>query len=152
MEFIEKHVVSDECVLCQIVKSVDHEKVQIIEKTKLAFVVMNKFPYSNGHLMIVPNRHEGSWIKLTQDEGMEIQRLTQKAIGALDRACKPQGYNLGVNLGHAAGAGIRDHVHQHIVPRWVGDVNFMPLIGEVKVISEHLEETYKRIRSVWNNG
>jgi len=153
MEFIERnHAASTECILCNISGSKNLEETHVLERGTLAYVVMNKFPYSNGHLMIVPNRHAGDWTELSIDEGQEIHRLTQKSLKALHAACRPEGFNIGVNLGHAAGAGIREHVHQHIVPRWVGDVNFMPLLGEVKVISEHLETTYQRIRKVWNNG
>jgi ATP adenylyltransferase len=147
MAFIEKHDESKGCVFCSILQNDDSK--QIIKKARHCFVVLNKYPYSNGHLMVVPNRHEGDWLNLSAEEVTEIGTMTQQCIQALKNAFQPQGFNLGANLGRAAGAGIEQHVHQHIVPRWVGDVNFMPLIGEVKVISEHLETTYRRLLDAW---
>jgi len=151
MEFIEKHDPSKGCVLCAVLKG-DVEGNQIIHKGKYNFVIINKFPYSNGHIMVVPNRHEGDWTKLTRDELLDLNELTQKALIALKAALNPQGFNMGVNLGKPAGAGIETHVHQHIVPRWVGDVNFMPLLSETKQISEHLETTFKKIKKAWPNS
>jgi ATP adenylyltransferase len=149
MEFVENFKPSDGCPLCKIVSTTDDEKLQIIGRGKSAFVVMNKYPYSNGHLMVIPNRHESEWVNLSKDEVTELAELTQKALKALKRSLNPEGFNVGINLGKAAGAGIEAHVHQHIVPRWIGDTNFMPLLAEVKVISEHLETTYQKIRKVW---
>lgn len=149
MEFIEKPKASG-CVLCSIPKEETTLKNQVLAVGQLAYVLMNKFPYSNGHLMIVPLRHEKDWTKLTRAEGEEIHSLTQRALRALGKAFEPDGFNLGVNLGRAAGAGIEEHVHQHIVPRWNGDVNFMPLLSETKVIPEHLTTTLKRLREVWD--
>ncbi len=152
MSFIEKHDDSKGCVLCQILSEVDSAKEpQILKVGKHAYVVMNKFPYSNGHLMVVPKRHEGDWLNLNSEELLELNQLTQESIRVLKSVFQPQGFNIGVNLGRAAGAGIEQHVHQHIVPRWVGDINFMPLLAEVKVISEHLQTTYHRIKQAWKN-
>ncbi|MBN8555810.1 MAG: HIT domain-containing protein [Deltaproteobacteria bacterium] len=149
MEFVEKFKPSDGCPLCRISSAQDEKEFQILGRGKLCFVVMNKFPYSNGHLMVIPNRHESDWTQLSQEESYEIADLTQKSLRAIKLALNPEGFNLGVNLGKAAGAGIEGHVHQHIVPRWLGDMNFMPLLAEVKMISEHLETTYGRIREAW---
>lgn len=150
MEFIEKNDPSkDGCVLCKLYADDELRSKQVLEVGETCYVVMNKFPYSNGHVMIVPKRHEKDWTKLTEEEGLELQKLTQKALRALALALQPQGYNLGVNLGRPAGAGIEDHVHQHIVPRWVGDFNFMPLFSETKVISEHLDTTFKKLKDAW---
>jgi ATP adenylyltransferase len=152
MEFVEGPR-ANECALCSIAKadggSADAKKFLVIEKLKSSYLVLNKYPYSNGHLMICPIRHESDWTKLTEAELSEISFLNQKALRALTKAFRPEGFNMGVNLGKAAGAGIADHVHQHIVPRWLGDVNFLPLFSEVKVISEHLEKTYDRILKAW---
>ncbi len=149
MEFIENHTSAVDCVLCSLLQDPDQMKVLIIAKSKSCYCVMNKFPYAHGHLMVVPNRHEKDWTQLTKEELLDLNETTQKAMRVLREAFKPDGFNLGVNLGRAAGAGIEGHVHQHIVPRWVGDYNFMPLFSETKVISEHLSTTHKRISEVW---
>jgi ATP adenylyltransferase len=149
MSFIEKHDDKKGCVLCQISETKSDQEMQILKRGKTCFVVMNKYPYATGHLMVIPYRHESNWTELKENEILELSQLTQQAIRALTAAFKPEGFNLGVNLGRAAGAGIEGHVHQHIVPRWSGDVNFMPLFAEVKVISEHLEETYRRLVKAW---
>jgi ATP adenylyltransferase len=112
------------------------------------FLILNLYPYNSGHLMAVPYRHVGSLLELDEAELLELWRAARLAIRALDELMRPHGYNLGMNLGRVAGAGIEDHVHLHIVPRWNGDTNFMPVLGEVKVISEALEETWHRLREI----
>jgi ATP adenylyltransferase len=107
---------------------------------------MNKFPYNNGHLMIVPNRHIADFTLLTKEEHVEMSELLSLSMEALKMAMQPHGFNLGMNLGRVAGAGIEEHLHYHIVPRWDGDTNFMPIIGETKVISESLTASYKKIK------
>ena len=114
-----------------------------------ALVLLNKFPYSSGHLMVAPARHTGDFVSLDRDEAAEIHSLASQAIGALAQVYSPQGFNLGWNLGRVAGAGILDHVHQHVVPRWGGDTNFMPVLADVKVLPEHLLETARRLRDAW---
>jgi ATP adenylyltransferase len=134
------------CLFCHLLKSKDDKGNLILLRGRHAFVVMNRFPYNNGHLMAAPNRHVATFEKLGTEEGAEMFRLVQKSLAVLRRALKPQGFNIGANLGRVAGAGVAGHVHVHIVPRWNGDVNFMPLMSETKVISEHLSETYDRLR------
>jgi ATP adenylyltransferase len=112
---------------------------------------MNRFPYNNGHVMVAPNRHVATFEKLSAEEGVELFKLVQKSLAVLRRQLKPQGFNVGANVGRVAGAGVAGHVHIHIVPRWLGDVNFMPLLSETKVISEHLAETYNRLRGQFRN-
>jgi len=107
--------------------------------------MMNLYPYNNGHLLIAPKRHVGKIEEINEAEMTELFKMTQKMIKVL-RAFKPEGFNVGANLGRVAGAGVPGHFHIHIVPRWNGDTNFMPVIGETKVISESLEETYKKIK------
>lgn len=107
---------------------------------------MNNYPYNPGHVMIAPYRHVGRWEDLTDDELLEIMRLSQLMIKALRRAMNPDGFNMGVNLGRVAGAGIDDHVHLHIVPRWNGDTNFMPVLADVKVIPQAIEESYDELK------
>ena len=112
---------------------------------KTCFVCLNRFPYSGGHLMIAPRRHVADLAALRSAEQTEMLQLATKMVGLLRRVMKPQGFNLGINLGHAAGAGLRDHLHLHIVPRWQGDVNFMPLFADIKVIPQALEELYDQL-------
>jgi ATP adenylyltransferase len=114
-----------------------------------AIVVLNKFPYSSGHVMAAPRRHVGELGSLTEDEALEIHRLAVQAIDVLRDAYGPAGFNLGWNLGRVAGAGIVDHVHLHVVPRWGGDTNFMPVLADVKVVPEHLLRTRDRLRDAW---
>lgn len=135
------------CLFCHLLKSKDDAANLILHRGRHAFVVMNRFPYNNGHLMVAPVRHVDTFEKLTAAEGAELFRLVQRSLAALRRGLRPQGFNVGANLGRVGGAGVAGHVHVHIVPRWLGDVNFMPLLSETKVISEHLTETYERLRS-----
>ena len=107
---------------------------------------MNKYPYNNGHLLVAPFRHVGEFCELTDEEIIEMQRLLALCIKAMKACMHPQGFNIGLNLGRVAGAGVDDHIHYHILPRWSGDTNFLPVFGEVKVISEALEKTYDRIK------
>jgi ATP adenylyltransferase len=113
-------------------------------------VLLNRYPYASGHLMVAPYRHEGDFGGLADAEALEIHRLAEAALGALREAMAPQGFNLGWNLGRAAGAGIVDHVHQHVVPRWGGDTNFMPVLADVKVMPEALEATRRKIAEAWS--
>ena len=117
-----------------------------------AITLLNKYPYSSGHLMVAPRRHVGTLAELTDDEALEIHRLAVTAVDVLGDVYGPGGFNLGWNLGHVAGAGIADHVHLHVVPRWSGDTNFMPVLADVKVIPEHLLETRDRLRAAWPTG
>jgi ATP adenylyltransferase len=139
-------------LFCHLLKSKDDPASLILHRGPRAFVVMNRFPYNNGHVMVAPNRHVATFEKLTAEEGAELFRLVQKSLAVLRRQLKPQGFNVGANVGRVAGAGVAGHVHIHIVPRWLGDVNFMPLLAETKVISEHLSETYDRLQKVFSRG
>ncbi len=133
------------CILCRLLRSKDDEQNLVLHRSRLGFVMMNRFPYNNGHLMVVPNRHVADYEKLKPEEGQELHRLVQKSLRALRLAAKPQGYNVGVNLGRVAGAGIAGHLHIHIVPRWLGDVNYMPVVGGTRVMGEHLQETFRQL-------
>ena len=112
-------------------------------------MLLNKYPYSSGHLMTAPIRHAGVFGELTDAEALGVHRLAAAALDALGRIYGPDGFNLGWNLGRPAGAGIADHVHLHVVPRWSGDTNFMPVLADVKVLPEHLLETRDRLREAW---
>ena len=139
---------ASECVFCDAVElSTDSAReALVLVRGRLSYVILNLYPYNNGHLMVIPNRHVGSFAAATTDELMELMRFTRDAEIALTEAYQPQGINIGVNLGRAAGAGILEHVHIHLVPRWIGDTNFMPVIGETKVLPESLEATWRRLR------
>ena len=112
----------------------------------LSMVMMNRYPYTNGHLLVAPKKHVAALDQLSDEEMGDILRTVNNAIGILGTVMKPDGYNVGLNLGEVAGAGVEQHLHFHVVPRWYGDTNAMTVLGEVRVISEHLEETYKRLR------
>lgn len=133
------------CLFCNLLKSKDDAQKLILYRGRRAFVVMNRFPYNNGHVMVAPTRHTATIETLSVEESAELFGLVQRSLSVLRRALRPQGFNVGANLGRVAGAGVVGHVHVHVVPRWLGDVNFMPLLAETKVISEHLTETYERL-------
>ena len=134
---------STDCIFCDAFKSADAELT--VFRGPHAFVILNLYPYNNGHLLVAPYRHVADIEKLTDAESLELMRLTGKAKLALDRAMKPHGYNVGVNLGRAAGAGLPGHVHLHVVPRWNGDTNFMPLLGDTKVLPLTLAESWEML-------
>ena len=134
------------CIFCEALdKEISDMNNLLIRKSKNSLVMLNLYPYNNGHLMIVPKRHLGSIEQLTADESHELMDEIIIAEKVLQKVYSPQGFNIGANLGRAGGAGIEDHIHFHIVPRWNGDTNFMPAIGEVKVISQELSETKKKL-------
>jgi ATP adenylyltransferase len=148
LEYIGSADEQQGCVLCA-AAAADDEEGLVVRRGLHAFVLLNKFPYSSGHLMVAPLRHTGDFGELEADEIVEIHRLASQGIGALAQTYGPQGYNLGWNLGRVAGAGVLDHVHLHVVPRWAGDTNFMPVLADVKVLPEHLEETRRRLADAW---
>ncbi len=129
-------------------KAKDDEKHLIVWKGRHCFVIMNRYPYNSGHLMIVPNRRVPDLHGLTRLELAEIMQAARRAMRGLDALMHPQGYNFGANIGRVSGAGVEDHVHFHIVPRWNGDTNFMPVLGDTKVISEEIRSTYVRLRAI----
>ena len=144
MDFI-KGDMPQGCVFCTLPQETDDRNNLIVARGQNAFVIMNKYPYNNGHLMIVPNLHLADFTQVPLDVLAEMNLLTQKALRALASAYRPEGYNMGMNLGHAAGAGIKDHLHLHIVPRWVGDTNFMPVVADTKSMPQHLQASYDQI-------
>lgn len=120
----------------------------VIIRKKYCFVMMNLYPYNSGHLLVIPYRQTADISELTTEENAEIMETTAQMIGILKKVMRPQGFNFGANLGRAAGAGVDDHIHFHIVPRWNGDTNFMPTLGDVKVVSEDMLSTYKKITAL----
>ena len=148
-EYIESFKSESEksgCIFCDFPKETDDEKRMILHRGKYSFVIMNLYPYNSGHLMIVPYHHTTSLSSLPAETSAEIILLLGKSQEAITKAMNAQGFNIGVNLGKAAGAGIDDHVHFHIVPRWNGDTNFMPVFSEIKVVPEEMKKTYLKLK------
>jgi ATP adenylyltransferase len=138
------------CLFCDAsgASSSDHDELVII-RAPLAYIILNRYPYNNGHLMVAPKRHVGTLHGATPEELSEIMRLTRHAEIALSEAYKPQGINVGINLGRPAGAGVVDHLHVHMVPRWTGDTSFMSVVGNVRVLPEELGQTAARLRPIF---
>ena len=136
------------CIFCAAREGGDEEGL-VVRRGGRAFALLNKFPYASGHLLIAPLRHIGELPELDDEDVLEIHRLAGQGMGALAEIYGPQGYNLGWNLGRIAGAGITDHVHMHLVPRWAGDTNFMPVLADVKVLPEHLAESRRKLAEAW---
>ena len=134
------------CIFCDFPKENKDEERLILYRGKSCFVIMNNYPYNPGHLMIAPYRHVASVEELNDEEALEMMKLSQKMVEVIKKAMNPDGFNLGINLGKVAGAGIEDHIHLHIVPRWNGDTNFMPVLADVKVIPEAIEDSYKKLK------
>ncbi len=132
--------------MCRAHKIRNDEKNLIVLRAKFCFVIMNLYPYNSGHIMVVPYRHVPSITDLTGDESLEIMTVMQKMVKALKSVSGPDGFNIGSNIGRVAGAGIEHHIHFHIVPRWLGDTNFMPVIAETKMISEGTREIWSKLR------
>lgn len=140
----EKH-----CIFCVRERCDEDLSRQILARGEHAFVLLNKYPYTNGHLMVAPYRHTADHAELSAAEVQEMHQLLVLARDVLQETLSPQGFNLGMNLGLAAGAGVADHLHQHLVPRWVGDTNFMPVLDDVRVIPQHLERTYQLLQPLF---
>jgi ATP adenylyltransferase len=136
------------CPFCAAQLKSDEEAL-IVHRARLGFVIMNLFPYNPGHLLVCPNRHIPSYLDLTDEETAEFTRLTKDAVTALATASAPDGFNLGMNQGEVAGAGVAAHLHQHVVPRWGGDSNFLPIVAQTKALPQLLEETRARLAAVW---
>ncbi len=148
-EYIRKTLKpSNECIFCKL-QNMSDDEAYIIYRGKYSYVVLNAYPYNSGHLLIVPYRHVASIEDLNDNELLEMMKLVNKSIKALRKAFTPDGFNIGINLGRAAGAGVAGHVHIHVVPRWVGDSNFMAVIASTKTLPISLAETYKILRENW---
>jgi ATP adenylyltransferase len=137
------------CIFCAAVQS-DDLRGQLVLAQQPAVVMLNKFPYVNGHLLVAPRRHAAHLSELPGDEFQRLMDALRRATAVLADALRPDGMNVGMNIGAAAGAGVADHAHWHIVPRWVGDTSFMPVFAEVRVIPEHLEATYDRLKPLFD--
>jgi ATP adenylyltransferase len=148
MEYIQSPK-QEGCVFCQALEQEDGPDNLIIFRGKTAFVMLNAFPYTSGHVMVLPFIHARALADLDAETRAELIELTAKATRVLKKVYQAQGFNVGINLGEAAGAGIEEHIHVHIVPRWVGDTNFMVAVGETRMLPEDLHETYRRIKAGW---
>ena len=135
------------CLFCAVLLAGDDVKHGVLTRGTSAFLMLNAFPYSSGHLMAAPVRHVASPEDLSDEESLDVMRLCCRALAALRTVYRPDGFNMGINMGRAAGAGVEGHLHLHVVPRWVGDTNFMPVVGSVKVMPESLDESFRRLRA-----
>jgi len=138
----------DECFLCEAAGSCDDQRSMVVLRGRTSFCMLNRWPYNNGHLMVAPVTHKADLADLTDAELLEQMQLLRRCRDNLAAAVKPHGYNIGLNLGKAAGAGLAGHMHWHIVPRWEGDTNFMPVLSDAKVIAQSLESLYELLRQV----
>jgi ATP adenylyltransferase len=148
LEYVAGADEQEGCIFCRAAEGDDEEQL-VVHRGELAFVLLNKFPYSSGHLLVAPYRHGLNFGDLADAEALAVHRLGAEGLEALRRVYSPEGFNLGWNIGRIAGAGIPEHVHLHVVPRWGGDTNFMPVLGDVKVLPEHLVATRRRLAEAW---
>jgi len=152
LEYIAEAGSQDGCVFCAEAADELGSDSLVVARGEHAFVLLNKFPYASGHVMVATLRHVGELGDLSPAEAAEIHVLTTQAIEALRRVCSPDAFNVGWNLGQVAGGSIAAHLHEHVVPRWAGDTNFMPVLADIKVVPEHLLATRERLREAWPDG
>jgi ATP adenylyltransferase len=147
MEYIENHGNQGGCVFCELVAAADSSENLIVHRGALAYVILNRYPYTSGHVMVVPFEHRPNLEQLDAATRAEMMELTSRATSVLRNIYNTQAFNVGLNIGEAAGAGVKEHVHIHVVPRWSGDTNFMSSLAETRVLPELLEDTWTRIRA-----
>ncbi len=151
-QYVSEEPESRECIFCEFPRDRDDERNLVLYRGERTYAIMNRFPYNSGHLMVVPYEHTGDLTEVAPETLAEMMALVQRSVAALGRAFRPDGYNTGMNLGRAAGAGVADHLHIHVVPRWVGDVNFMPVTADVKVMPELLADSYRKLRPYFDGS
>lgn len=149
MKYVQSNNPKKGCFLCESQLAPDEPENLIVCSAKHSFAILNQYPYTSGHLMVVPNQHIGNLDELDPQTRSELMELTSQATQVLTEVYHPQGFNIGINIGESAGAGVVGHLHIHVVPRWYGDTNFMSVLGETRVIPEDLETTFRRIRETW---
>lgn len=149
MEYIMQHESDKSCIFCDALAQDDNDINLIVARGERCFSMMNRYPYTSGHIMIVPNAHQPSLELLDPATRSEMMEMVSHGIEVLRQIYQPEGFNVGVNIGAAAGAGVVDHVHMHVVPRWAGDTNFMSALAATRVLPESLEDTYRRLREGW---
>jgi len=138
------------CIFCELPAQTNDRENLILGRSKSSFAILNRYPYNNGHLMVVPRQHTSDLLSLPDDAHRDLADHLRVALRLLQKAYPAQGYNLGMNLGRTAGAGIADHLHWHIVPRWEGDTNFMPVLGKTKVMIEYLHDSWDKLRPLFD--
>jgi ATP adenylyltransferase len=148
MKFVEKHEM--DCVFCKVQAQTNDVENLVVFRGQTAFVILNRYPYTSGHLMVVANVHRPSLEDLEAETRAEMLELVTEGMRILRKVYRPDAFNLGANIGEAAGAGIAGHVHLHVVPRWGGDTNFMSTVGDTRILPEELDETYRRVHAAWN--
>jgi ATP adenylyltransferase len=141
----------DRCIFCRKADAEDDKQEHILTRGERCYVMLNLYPYNSGHLMVIPRRHVSALETLDKETLAEMTSLTQQAILVLKEAYRPQGFNIGINQGEAAGAGIAAHLHQHVVPRWHGDTNYMTIIANTRTIPEWIDDTYERLHAIWTD-
>jgi ATP adenylyltransferase len=151
MAYIGQDAKEQGCIFCTQYRQGDPRTALVLGQTRHSVVMMNKYPYSNGHLLLAPKRHESDLTQLPIDEYIDLHDALRRSIGIVRNAFHPGGINLGMNLGACAGAGIEDHLHWHIVPRWEGDTNFMPVVAETRVMPQHLLDSYDRLQPMFRD-
>jgi ATP adenylyltransferase len=149
MKYIETPKKTQGCIFCTALEGSNDAESLVVVRGERAFVILNRYPYTSGHVMVVPAAHQPSLEKLDPLTRAEMMELAARFIQVLEVVYHPQGINIGINIGEAAGAGITDHVHMHVVPRWLGDTNFMSTLGKTRVLPETLEDTYQRLMAGW---
>ncbi|NMC54219.1 MAG: HIT domain-containing protein [Chloroflexi bacterium] len=149
MDYIKSEKTPRQCVFCEALKQNDDEEMLILARAEHSFIILNRYPYNNGHLMVVPNAHKATLNELDAETRAEMMELLSKVETMLNIEYRPEGINMGVNIGAAAGAGVADHIHFHVVPRWNGDVNFMGSVALTRVLPEDLRQTYQRMKKAW---
>ena len=149
-DYVRRGLTTKRCIFCEALKNGDDQAAAVVWRGRYNFILLNRFPYTPGHLMISPKRHMADFAQARPTERNELAELLQRALRVLGRAYGPQGFNAGMNLGASAGAGVTGHYHLHIVPRWTGDSNFMPLVGGTRVFIEDLDTTYQKLRPLFD--
>lgn len=151
MKYMQNNEAGPECIFCEALKQEDGPENLVVMRSERVFIILNRYPYTTGHLMVVPQVHRPTLNDLDAETSLELMQCLAQAEAALGKAYKPDGFNIGANIGAAAGAGVVGHLHFHVVPRWVGDTNFMSTLGETRVLPESLEDTYQRVKKAWKD-
>jgi ATP adenylyltransferase len=148
-QYVTKEKKSDECIFCELPRVGNDEETLIVHRGELNYVILNRYPYTTGHLMVVPFHHTDSLQGIDDQTADELFSLIRIADRKVREIYRPKGVNIGMNLGEAAGAGIAEHIHMHLLPRWIGDANFLTVIGETRILPEELSETYRKLKGDW---
>jgi ATP adenylyltransferase len=149
MKYILKNNEGQECIFCAAAKGDNDRENLVFSRGEYVFMILNRYPYTNGHVMCVPYVHEAHLADLSKETRGEMMEMVNKAVEVLKKVYSPEGFNIGLNLGAVAGAGVAEHLHIHIVPRWTGDTSFMTAVGDTRVLPESLMDTYRRVKEAW---